>query len=921
MPGTRSSTVRKSLLALGLAVLAAVPLCAQPGRPGFSDPFGLRGQDRARGFGADWTATLERTGKADEVLLRISVKLAPEHYVYPTTYDKGALMKFKIEKATGLEPVEKDFVADHEAEPYDDPDLNKIVEKYYDAVAWTRHFRLKPGVDAFSVLIAGEVVYQICDAMNCRPDQKYAFHVKLADSRAAGQDSVEEVPNSVATESEDSHTRFDQLIGKAEDHNVGSTWKVLVSPRHVKPGSVITISVQADLQPGWHVYPLDLPLSEDGDSLPTVIGLTELGGLIPADTTIVGPRVIAKAATDDSGKIDRFHEGRLVWARKFKVPADSGSGNINLSGKIAWQMCTMRKCLLATGFEFSGRLTTKEVANSDLLVLTVGKTLSNAEASEAIEELHRSNFAGGATLVQTEESTTTTVEAASTRKKNDDVRKSPSVVIEGEDPVAQAGAAGGKLNAMPLHVFLGLAVLAGFAALATPCVFPMIPITVSFFQKQAEKEHHRPAAMASVYCLGIIGAFTGLGMLMSILFGATSLPEFANTVFFNLMLAGLLIFFGFNLLGMFEIRMPSWLLTYTAGQESKGGFIGVLFMALTFTLTSFTCTFAFAGGLLVMAESGDRLRPILGLLAFSTAFSLPFFFLALFPSMLKKLPRSGGWMNVAKVLMGLVELGAAVKFLGNADQRWNGQPAIIDFHLTIAIWAVISIGAALYLFGVFRLPHDVPTENIGVLRFVAAMSFLGYSLYLGVGMFGAQKPQGAIWKNVEALANSTFDVGTDPTGPYSKHGDLKYALDFERALNLAIKENKPLFLDFTGVNCANCRKMEGGPMSQPEIEQRLGKFVRIQLFTDTLPLRDRAEAERLTEFNKKLQKRWFGAISLPYYAVIPPDRAVLTDPSKILSQFEGYDPDQSLFARFLDDGWSKWKEIQAQKGRQVVERN
>jgi len=342
-----------------------------------------------------------------------------------------------------------------------------------------------------------------------------------------------------------------------------------------------------------------------------------------------------------------------------------------------------------------------------------------------------------------------------------------------------------------------------------------------------------------------------------------------------------------------------------------------LFMALTFTLTSFTCTFAFAGGLLVAAQNGDRLWPILGLLAFSAAFSLPFFFLALFPSFLKRLPKSGGWMNVAKVVMGLIELGAAIKFLGNADQRWNGQPAVVDFHLMIAVWAVIALAAALYLLGTFRLPHDVPTEHIGVFRFMWAMSFLGFAIYLGVGLFGAEKPQGAIWKNVEALANSTFDVGTDRIGPYRKHGNLKYALDLKRALEVAIAEDKPLFLDFTGVNCANCRKMEKGPMSQPAIEERLSRFVLTQLFTDAVPISDAAERERLLEFNVRLQGSWFGDISLPSYAVIPPDPDVLKDPSKMLSKLEGYNS-EAAFARFLDDGLSGWRKWQASRHGKVV---
>jgi thiol:disulfide interchange protein DsbD len=383
-----------------------------------------------------------------------------------------------------------------------------------------------------------------------------------------------------------------------------------------------------------------------------------------------------------------------------------------------------------------------------------------------------------------------------------------------------------------------------------------------------------------------------------------------------------LIFFSLNLLGMFEIRVPSWLLTYTAGKESRGGFIGVLFMALTFTLTSFTCTFAFAGLLLAEAMKGDRLWPILGLLAFSAAFSLPFFFLAIFPSMLQKLPKSGGWMNVVKVIMGLVELGAAFKYLGTADQSWNGDAAIFDFHLMVSAWAVISIASALYLMGMFRLPHDTPADHIGVFRFVSAMSFMGLASYLAVGLFSAEKPQGLVWKYVEAYANPNFEGGADRLGPYLEHGPLKlkYALDFERALEFAIAEKKPVFLDFTGVNCANCRFMEKGPMSQPQIEEKLKQFVRIQLFTDAIPKKavpDRNEAERLREFNANLQEQWYGDVSLPSYVVIPPDPEVLKDRSKILSALAGKN-DEAAFERFLDRGLEGWKKVQAQKNAPVV---
>jgi thiol:disulfide interchange protein DsbD len=270
----------------------------------------------------------------------------------------------------------------------------------------------------------------------------------------------------------------------------------------------------------------------------------------------------------------------------------------------------------------------------------------------------------------------------------------------------------------------------------------------------------------------------------------------------------------------------------------------------------------------------------------------------------------------------LVELGAAFKYFGTADQTWNGQAAIFDFHLMVSAWAVISIAAAMYLLGLFRLPHDVTTDHIGVVRFVSAMSFMGLASYLAVGLFSAEKPHGQVWKYVEAYANPNFEGGTDRIGPFLEHGGLKYALDFERALDVAIAENKPLFLDFTGVNCANCRYMEKGPMSQPQIEERLARFVRIQLFTDAVPqIPDRNEAERLRKYNARLQSDFYGDVSLPSYVIIPPDRSMLKDPtgfrSKILSDLAGKN-DEATFAQFLDRGWSKWQKVQAGRGGKVV---
>jgi len=463
----------------------------------------------------------------------------------------------------------------------------------------------------------------------------------------------------------------------------------------------------------------------------------------------------------------------------------------------------------------------------------------------------------------------------------------------------------GDIRKGGLWLFLVSAMGAGFAALLTPCVFPMIPITVSFFLKQSEKEHHRPISMALVYCAGIMVTFTGLGLLMAVIFGATQMTVIANNPWLNLGISAVLIFFGMNLLGMFEIRVPNWMLTWTAGKEGKGGVIGVLFMSLTFTLVSFTCTFAFAGLLLVWASQGEYYWPILGMLAFSAAFSLPFFFLALFPSFLQKLPKSGGWMNTVKVTMGMIEIGAAFKFLSVADLAWNPEPIMFDFALVLSAWIVICVCTGLYLLGMFRLPHDTVSESISVPRLVAAMTFLGFGGYLAVGLFAPEKPDGKVWEQIEAFLPGRFEGGIDDVGPFLEHDGLKYALDVDRAFEVAASTKQPLFLDFTGINCVNCRLMEER-MAEPHNRQRLEKFLRVQLYTDNVPeLSDRKLVDELLAKNRELQEDWFGDVTLPSYAVVAPEGR------KILASFKGLEQDDGQFAEFLDRGLEEWRKVSA----------
>ncbi|MBW3600899.1 MAG: thioredoxin family protein, partial [Planctomycetes bacterium] len=484
--------------------------------------------------------------------------------------------------------------------------------------------------------------------------------------------------------------------------------------------------------------------------------------------------------------------------------------------------------------------------------------------------------------------------------------------MPGESPLpgaaeAEVEGANGLEPPQSLIPFLLAAIGFGFAAVFTPCVFPMIPITVSFFLKQSEKEHHQPVSMAAIYCLGIIGTFAVLGVLMSVLFGAPAMQAAANDAWLNLFFTAVLVFFALNMLGMFELRVPGWLLTWSSSKESAGGVIGVLFMAFTFTLVSFTCTFAFAGTLMVMAANGEYYRPIVGMLAFAAAFSLPFFFLALFPSYLQKLPKSGGWMNRVKVTMGLIELALAFKFLSVADFSLSASTVVFDYAFVMSAWIILALAAGMYLLGSFRLPHDSPSEDISVPRFMTALSFLGFAAYLATGLFSSEKPRGALWEVITAFAPPVFEGGEDDIGPYLDHEGLKYSLDYERAIEYAKRTQRPVFLDFTGVNCINCRKMEQ-LMARPQFRQRLENFVRVQLYTDVMPppVSDPKLAELLLEKNRSLQTDWLGKADLPSYVIVTPE-------GRRLAEITGYNG-ADAFADFLDRGWSAWQGIAARGG-------
>ena len=451
---------------------------------------------------------------------------------------------------------------------------------------------------------------------------------------------------------------------------------------------------------------------------------------------------------------------------------------------------------------------------------------------------------------------------------------------------------GQQTTEQSLWAFIWLAITFGAISLLTPCVFPMIPITVSYFMKHSDGDHKKTIKLATVYSVGIIATFSLLGMLLALVLGASGINLFAANPWVNLLIAGIFLFFAFNLFGFYEITIPTSVLTkldnITRTKEGKGSaYIGALLMGLTFTLTSFTCTSPFIGTLLVSTSQGDWKMPLLGMIAFSTVFALPFFVLATVPRFLHSLPKSGGWLNSVKVVMGFLEIAAAMKFLSNVDLVWGAnftETGLLNYgkiftrELVLIIWVIIGIGIITYILGFFKFKYDSPIKKLSPLRFFFAAMFFAICIYLTTGILGRKLGELESFlppKN----AHSVFNVLGD------KDAELKWITNnFEAALVQAKAENKKVFVDFTGYTCTNCRWMEANMFPVPQVKEEMEKYVLVSLYTDG----DGDVYERQQQF----QEQTFQTVALPFYAVFDAD-------GKPLATFPGLTRSQQEFTDFL----------------------
>lgn len=479
------------------------------------------------------------------------------------------------------------------------------------------------------------------------------------------------------------------------------------------------------------------------------------------------------------------------------------------------------------------------------------------------------------------------------------------------------------------------AILWGFAALLTPCVFPMVPMTVSFFLKQNESRF-KARMKAGIYGLSIVALYTvpiaviilitkwvGGGAVTADIFNWLATHWLPNVLFFLIFIV-----FAISFFGAFEITLPSRLVNGSDRQSDRGGVVGIFFMALTLVLVSFSCTGPIVGAVLIQSTAGAVWTPVLTMLAFSIAFALPFTLLALFPSMLDRLPRSGGWLNSVKVVLGFVELALALKFLSVADQTYHW--GILDREIYLAFWIVIFTLLGFYLLGKLRFPHDSEVKHVGVTRLLLAIVTFAFVVYMLPGMWGA--PLRGLSGYLPPLETQDFrPAETEPTADSEarfdmgfprevKYGDLlklpqglQGFFDLDEALDYARKVRKPLFVDYTGHGCVNCREMEARVWSDPQVLDLLRKdFVIVALYSDDK--KQLPESEWVTTEHGKVLKgmgkinayrvhKQFGINAQPYYMILGPNGEQLV-PGR------GYDLNVTRFVTFLQEGLQAYRETE-----------
>lgn len=653
--------------------------------------------------------------------------------------------------------------------------------------------------------------------------------------------------------------RFDVTVTAADPFDPGNEQKADAAPVNVRPGAKLRIQITGTPRRGYHTYPLTVPAPRTQESL-AHLTIGTVAGVVPIGQPAESPPVEVFDKGIKQNVLE--YEKPFTWTQEIQINDAVRSGRVELPIAVDTSICDDKQCFpvhakLKAVFDVTG-------GSGTVVAKSAEPTTAPPEVKPPTAAPRKEEASAGLIAANPEEYD----------------RRLAELGVHIVKPAAAGEAARGK-GGMDVDSGLLAFILAGIfwggISLVTPCVFPMIPITVSFFLKQSEKEHHRPLAMASVYSLTIVVVLTLAAAFMLSVFRLLSINPIMNYA-----LGGLFVFFALSLFGMYEIELPSGLARFTSAREGRGGFVGTMFMALTFTIISFACVAPFLGGFGGTAAAARPLwHNLLGGLAFSVTFAAPFFVLALFPSLLKALPKSGSWLNSVKVVMGFLELAAAFKFFRGAELlQSSGAVSFFSYDLVLGIWIALAFLCGLYLLGLFRLPHDTPAESIGVPRLLFSAAFIGLGLYLAPALFKSgnegtsQRPGGSVYAWVDAFL-------LPESRRHNVSGDLYYAVLEARDHLRKTGKPKRIFVDFTGVVCSNCRYNEQNVFPIPEVRRAMQAYIGVELYTDKVPLElfaptlsaelgSQANTVAYARANAEFELKVFDQEALPFYAILEP---------------------------------------------------
>jgi thiol:disulfide interchange protein len=663
-------------------------------------------------------------------------------------------------------------------------------------------------------------------------------------------------------------------------------WSWKLSKTTLKAGDEVDLIFTAVIEKDWYMYANDF--DPDCGPMHTTVTLTPDASF----KTIGTLKAINPTAKHDEifGCDVKIFKKTAEFRQKIKVLG----GTLKLAGIYDGQVCTEveGKCIPFDGeFTFdaisvSGTAPAKQVEAIPTTPIEQAKDTIIPENTEQPEIKLKSTTVTGPILDKT--------------------------ILEGKE----------ELDNDSLLGYLVFAFILGLASLITPCVFPMVPMTVTFFLRDNQSKA-QGLRYALFFGISIITIYTLAGTLFAVLLGAEGLNALATHWAPNLLVFVIFIVFALSFLGLFEITAPHKLVNKADQQAEKGGLVGIFFMAATLVLVSFSCTLPIVGNVVVLAAGGQIIKPILAMFSYSLAFAIPFTLFAIFPEWMKGLPKSGGWLNSVKVTLGFLELALALKFLSIADQAYHW--GILDREINIAIWIVIFTLLGFYFLGKIRLPHDSPTEKVSVPRLLLATLTFSFVIYLIPGLIGAPlkalagylPPQYTHDFDLVTLTRNTRENAICEPPKYADFLHLPHGLngyfDYEQALKCAREQNKPIFIDFTGHGCTNCREMEAVVWSDPAVLERLkNDFIIVALYVDDKTVLPQTEwfvskydnklKKTIGKKNADLQITNLDNNAQPFYVLLGTDERVLAWPY-------GYNRSVEDFVNFLERGKKKFNEL------------